>query len=102
MRSSEAQYVTGSTHSSLVTGLASAADCALSVGFDDTLKEISPDGKAMTFVHSIPLIALDELATDACLGVKFHQGGVDETPGSSESVGVIGRGHSLCRGVGRN
>jgi WD repeat-containing protein 1 (actin-interacting protein 1) len=46
--SGEATYVTGSGHSSLITGLApSFSGKVFSVGFDDHVREI--DGKSYTF-----------------------------------------------------
>lgn len=59
---SDVQYVSGAAHSSIVTGLASAGGNTLSVGFDDTLKEVGADAKSMTCVlplpvHSFPYIS---------------------------------------------
>ena len=46
--SGEAAYITGSGHSSLITGLASSfSGKVFSVGFDDHVREI--DGKSYTF-----------------------------------------------------
>ncbi|KAL5522671.1 hypothetical protein ACEPAG_8689 [Sanghuangporus baumii] len=44
----DVHLVSGNSHSSLVTGIASAGETVLSVGFDNTLKEISADTKSLT------------------------------------------------------
>lgn len=38
-------------HKLFVKGIASVGDKTLSVGFDDTLREISSDAKVMTYVR---------------------------------------------------
>ena len=52
MQKNDIEYLSGPTHASLVTGLAASADTALSVGFDDTIRELSAEGKSITFVFS--------------------------------------------------
>lgn len=44
----EAKYVEGETHKSMVNGLAVQGENVLSVGYDDTLREIEGDGSRMT------------------------------------------------------
>ncbi|KAI5117164.1 hypothetical protein M0805_001022 [Coniferiporia weirii] len=43
-----ADFISGAGHTSIVKGLVSANENVLSVGFDDTLREISSDAKSMT------------------------------------------------------
>ena len=54
----DVEYVSGASHASLVTGLVSNAEGALSVGFDDTLREINAEGRSMTCV-SVSLFLLN-------------------------------------------
>lgn len=45
-----AEVVAGEAHNGMVTSVVSAGESIVSVGFDDTLREVSADGKSMTYV----------------------------------------------------
>lgn len=45
-----AELVAGEAHNGMVTSVVSAGESIVSVGFDDTLREVSADGKSMTYV----------------------------------------------------
>lgn len=47
----------GEAHNGMVTSVVSAGESIVSVGFDDTLREVSADGKSMTYV-SVPVSPL--------------------------------------------
>ena len=42
--------VAGQAHTGIVTSIVSAGESVVSVGFDDKLREVAPDGKSMTCV----------------------------------------------------
>lgn len=51
----------GEAHNGMVTSVVSAGESIVSVGFDDTLREVSADGKSMTYV---PMSLLTSKPTD--------------------------------------
>ena len=52
----ESRLVQGSTHLNSVSGLASSDEKVYSIGFDDHVREISPDGSSFLYAFSFPFI----------------------------------------------